>query len=141
MIRAAIKDDIPAVATLFAESIPSAWKEDALFDALRDPLMEILVWDEGEILAAVLFSVCLDEGEILSVATRETARRRGIARKLLVHVLSFSATISTFFLEVRSRNEAAISLYKSLGFAEIAVRKRYYSEPSDDAVCMKFGKI
>ncbi len=141
MIRAAVLQDIPAIAAIFAESIPSPWKADALRAALSDPNMQLFVWDEGEIAAAVLFSVCLDEGEILSVATKETARRRGIARALLSYVLSHSAEITAFFLEVRSRNLPAISLYKSLGFAEIAVRKRYYSAPCDDAVCMKFGKI
>ena len=141
MIREASSQDIPAVAAIFAESIPSPWKADALFDALSAPNMQILLWDEGEILGVVLFSVCLDEGEILSVATKKTARRRGIARTLLSHVLSKIPEITTFFLEVRSRNSAAISLYQSLGFTEIAVRKRYYSTPCDDAVCMKFGKI
>lgn len=141
MIRAAFATDIPRIAAIFAESIPSPWKADALFAALSDPNMQLLVWEEGEIVAAILFSTCLDEGEILSIATKKTARRRGIARKLLSYVLSHSSEITAYFLEVRSRNLPAISLYQSLGFTEIAVRKRYYSAPCDDAVCMKFGKI
>lgn len=141
MIRPATEKDIPKVAAIFAESIPSPWQAEALSSALCDPHMQILVWDEEDILGAVLFSTCLDEGEILSVATKKTARRRGIARALLTHVMSHSAEITAFFLEVRSQNAAALSLYRALGFSEIAVRKRYYSAPSDDAVCMKFGKI
>lgn len=141
MIRPASPSDIPDIAAIFAEGIPSPWKEDALFSALSDPGMHLFVWDEANtVLAAVLFSTCLDEGEILSIATKKTARRRGIARALLSAVLSASVEITAFFLEVRSRNVAAISLYHALGFSEIAVRKRYYSNPCDDAICMKFGK-
>ena len=39
-------------------------------------------------------------------------------------------------LEVRASNAAAISLYKSYGFKIEAVRKRYYSNPVEDALIM-----
>jgi ribosomal-protein-alanine N-acetyltransferase len=39
-------------------------------------------------------------------------------------------------LEVRSRNTSAINLYKKYGFTDIAVRKRYYQNPEDDAIIM-----
>ena len=39
------------------------------------------------------------------------------------------------FLEVRSKNSAAIALYESFGFQKISLRKHYYKD--DDAVVMK----
>ena len=39
------------------------------------------------------------------------------------------------YLEVRSRNLPAISLYKRLGFAEVGLRRNYYRD--DNAVLMK----
>ncbi len=39
-------------------------------------------------------------------------------------------------LEVRVSNNAAISLYKSLGFEEGGIRKKYYSDNNEDALIM-----
>ena len=39
-------------------------------------------------------------------------------------------------LEVRAGNEAARNLYKSCGFREEAVRKKYYRHPVEDAIIM-----
>ena len=41
------------------------------------------------------------------------------------------------FLEVRRSNGAAISLYTSLGFENIGVRKNYYKLPTEDALLYK----
>jgi ribosomal-protein-alanine N-acetyltransferase len=42
------------------------------------------------------------------------------------------------FLEVRQSNNAAINLYKSFGFKEIGVRKKYYK--NEDALVLRFIK-
>jgi [ribosomal protein S18]-alanine N-acetyltransferase len=39
-------------------------------------------------------------------------------------------------LEVRRSNEAARSLYLSLGFQERAVRSHYYTQPQEDALIL-----
>ena len=39
-------------------------------------------------------------------------------------------------LEVRGGNEAALELYKKLGFREVGRRKGYYSKGGEDAVLM-----
>ena len=44
--------------------------------------------------------------------------------------------LETVFLEVRSRNTAAINLYTAYGFKRVGVRKGYYKNPDDDAVIM-----
>nr|MCR5358181.1 ribosomal-protein-alanine N-acetyltransferase [Lachnospiraceae bacterium] len=41
-----------------------------------------------------------------------------------------------FTLEVRASNTAAISLYKSLGFAEEGRRRNFYEHPVEDAIIM-----
>jgi len=40
------------------------------------------------------------------------------------------------FLEVRSTNHAAQTLYEKCGFRAIARRPNYYSDPREDAVVM-----
>ena len=46
-------------------------------------------------------------------------------------------------LEVRSGNEAAMELYKKLGFREVGRRKGYYAKGGEDAVLMDLdlGKV
>ena len=39
-------------------------------------------------------------------------------------------------LEVRQMNEAARSLYCSLGWREAGIRKNFYSKPTDNAIVM-----
>ena len=41
-------------------------------------------------------------------------------------------------LEVRASNEPAISLYKSFGFSEVGVRKKYYENTEDALLLTKF---
>jgi len=41
------------------------------------------------------------------------------------------------FLEVKATNEPAISLYRSMGFDQIDVRKRYYRPSGEDALVMR----
>ncbi len=141
MIRKARIGDIPSVFAVFAEDIPGVWSLEALETALSDKTMTLLVWEEDVILGALLFQTCMEETEILLVATKREARRRGIARSLLSHALQAAEAGTQFFLEVRSQSEAAIALYSALGFTPFSVRKQYYKHPADDAVCMKFGKI
>ena len=52
-------------------------------------------------------------------------------------VCSTSPTGETVFLEVRTDNAAAISLYESVGFTMVGVRKRYYRVSGADAYTMR----
>ncbi|HKJ63125.1 MAG TPA: ribosomal protein S18-alanine N-acetyltransferase [Hyphomicrobiales bacterium] len=82
-----------------------------------------------------------DEGEILTIATDPALRRKGIARALLSSTLEklTGAEVTTFFLEVGVTNEAAITLYKSLGFEPVGKRVDYYhhANTSEDALIMR----
>ena len=74
------------------------------------------------------------ESELYRIAVLPEFRGQGLAKELLARFLEKCG--GEVFLEVRSKNEAAIGLYKSLGFEEIGRRKDYYGD--DDAVVYKF---
>lgn len=78
------------------------------------------------------------ELHINNVAVRPEYRRRGIGAALLGRILQEARRrqAKTAFLEVRSANQAAQSLYEKNGFKAIARRPDYYSEPREDAVVM-----
>jgi ribosomal-protein-alanine acetyltransferase len=79
-----------------------------------------------------------DEVHVLDVATKATARRRGVARALLSELVAFARTMPVrhLLLEVRRSNDAAIHLYRSFGFYATNVRRRYYDD-GEDAIEMR----
>lgn len=78
-----------------------------------------------------------DTGEVLTIATVPEYRGKGIARALLTEFFSHVPDgVETIALEVRQSNSAAIALYSSFGFEKAGVRKRFYSEPTEDADIM-----
>lgn len=80
-----------------------------------------------------------DEAEIASVCVDPAYRRLGGGTKLLQTLLR-QARISgaqNVYLEVRASNQAAQGLYRCAGFECIGLRKRYYTNPSEDAVLMR----
>jgi len=71
------------------------------------------------------------EGEILTLAVRPQARRRGIGRRLLSDLESALRTAGArqLFLEVAADNAAALALYASAGYRRAGRRRGYYRAP------------
>ncbi|HYP75576.1 MAG TPA: ribosomal protein S18-alanine N-acetyltransferase [Polyangiaceae bacterium] len=80
-----------------------------------------------------------DELQLLDLATRPEHRRRGYARALLSELLRYAQREHKrlLLLEVRSSNEPAIRLYRSVGFETTGVRRGYYSATNEDALEMR----
>ena len=79
------------------------------------------------------------EATIERIAVDKKLRCHGIATALINCFLQ-NVDFSIAFLEVRSKNESAINLYKKFNFTQIAVRKNYYNNPNDNAVIMMLRK-
>ena len=73
---------------------------------------------------------------INNIAVLPDFRRRGIAQELINAALSVCEDCSSLTLEVRESNEPAISLYKKLDFSQVGRRKRFYENPTEDALIM-----
>jgi ribosomal-protein-alanine N-acetyltransferase len=74
-----------------------------------------------------------EEAELLTLAVAPDVRRQGRARGLLQRWFA-AERAKTAFLEVAADNHPAIALYRDMGFAEIAVRKAYYTREKRAAV-------
>ena len=74
--------------------------------------------------------------EIISIAVDSFYKREGIASNMLSEFLSNKKVNSKIILEVASRNESAIELYKRFFFNIDGIRKNYYKDPTDDALLM-----
>jgi len=79
--------------------------------------------------AFAIWQTAGDECELLSIAVKPAERGKGLAKMLMEHCGGELAKLGVkkLFLEARESNVAAISLYKKLGYEEIAERKKYYA--------------
>lgn len=78
------------------------------------------------------------EYEVHTIGVDPAYQGQGVGRRLLNELLDF-ADGGVVFLEVRTDNEAAIALYRSVGFEQIGVRRRYYRVSGADAYTMRRG--
>ena len=76
------------------------------------------------------------EYEIHTIGVDRGYQGRGIGRRMLESLLEI-ADDGVVFLEVRTDNEPAIALYRSVGFARVGLRKRYYRLSGADAYTMR----
>jgi ribosomal-protein-alanine N-acetyltransferase len=77
------------------------------------------------------------EYEIHTIGVDPAYQRHGIGRAMMDRLLAWTEPGSAVFLEVRTDNEPAITLYRSLGFGTVGVRKRYYRASGADAYTMR----
>jgi len=84
------------------------------------------------------FWLMAGEAHIVNLAVRQTYRRRGIGRQLLMKLIDMAIEkdADTITLEVRKSNAAAQKLYKEYGFNIKGIRRGYYLDDIEDAVIM-----
>jgi ribosomal-protein-alanine N-acetyltransferase len=99
--------------------------------AIEGPAGELLGWAGVRVLGP--------EAEVLTVGVVVSARRHGLAIRLLDALLAEAVRrgANEVFLEVRVDNAAARALYLREGFAEIGLRRGYYDAGRVDAVVMR----
>ncbi len=77
------------------------------------------------------------QAHITNVVVAETARRRGVATRLMAHLAraAIERGCVAWTLEVRASSTGAQEMYRQFGFAPAGVRRRYY-EGNEDAIVM-----
>lgn len=76
------------------------------------------------------------EYEVHTIGVDPAYQGRGLGRRLLTGLLDFAAG-GAVYLEVRTDNAAAIALYRSVGFVNVGLRRRYYRVSRADAYTMR----
>ena len=118
-----------------SQIFPDAWSEKSLADFFARPdAVAFLCFFNEKPCGYLIGTANGAEGEIFRIATLPTARRRGVARRLLDAYCQTMAQGSAVFLEVRASNTPARLLYESAGFSVIGERKNYYVRPTENAV-------
>jgi ribosomal-protein-alanine N-acetyltransferase len=134
--------DLLEIVEIEEQSGLSRWGWAAYYAELqggnRDLMLVARVALSSNIAGYIIARETAGELHINNVAVRSEYRRRGIGATLLNRVLEEARNrkAKAAFLEVRSANRAAQTLYEKSGFKAIARRANYYSDPQEDAVVM-----
>ena len=133
--------DLDAVAALEASSFTNPWTREMLERELVQPTsarVYVLRLPDAGVAAFCSCWVIADELHINTIAVDVSRRRQGLGRALMQHILTAVAGegVRRATLEVRRSNLAALGLYEDLGFEVAGVRKRYYTNPEEDALIL-----
>lgn len=115
-----------------------SWTREMLLEEINNPLSVFAMAERGgRIVGFVLGRIVAGEAELYQIGVHPDFRRSGAGSYLMdyFHMILKDKGAECCFLEVRSRNNPAISLYERFGYEQISVRKGYYGD--DDALILR----
>ena len=133
-----LPEDAAICALLESKYIECPWSEKTILDSLKqDSYIFVKATDGGKIVGYGGAQLILDELNICNIAVFEDFRHKGAGSGILNTIVATGKArgAKRAFLEVNSANAPALSLYRKLGFEQIAVRGNYYA--SGDAIVMR----
>lgn len=139
IIRNMKEEDLEQVCKIENTTFSKPWLKIDFISSLSDTNNIYLVAEnENEIAGYCGLWGIVGEGQINNVAVKKSYRGQGIGYKLLKRLIDMGKNnkLTSFTLEVRESNVAAINLYKKLGFQSVGKRKNFYESPREDAEIM-----
>ena len=130
---------VSQVAALEKLCFSDPWSENSVASELDNPLSLWLIAEEnGMVCGYVGSQTVLDETDMMNIAVHPDCRRRGIASALIGELVNQLRERGSHVLrlEVRESNVHAISLYESMGFTQLGLRKNYYRNPKENALIL-----
>ena len=130
-------EDVPQVHEIELKTFHTPWTYQSFVDEMTTNKCAryVVAEEDGKVLAYAGAWLIFEEGHITNIAVTEEARGRGIGKGVTRELMQYAANMGVQYmtLEVRRSNTVAQNLYKSLGFIELGVRKRYYEDNGEDA--------
>ena len=142
-IRNARKTDIARIVEIEKASYPVPWDETAFLCELSRQAAGANIFlaaedaGTGEVAGYIVGNLIIDYIHILNLAVAGKFRRQGLALSFMqkAEQEAFKRGLGALTLEVRENNEAAVLLYRKLGY-EVKGRRPKYYEYTDDALLM-----
>ena len=134
--------ELSKLANLQAESLDEAWSSETLTSMIQyRSAFGLCVFDGENCVGFAVYLPCVDDCELLSIATALALRGKGLAKHMLDkgEKTARAAGFDRILLEVADDNLAARALYEQHGFSEDGRRKGYYTRvdtPARDAILM-----
>ena len=135
--------DIPVLVSLDKELFPySPWSAGQYREEISAPtrLFVVALDDASSVIGyAGVFAPGGAEADVLTVGVVPMHRGQGIARELMARITQWALDQGSIamMLEVKTDNIEAISLYESLGYSKLNVRKDYFGSGLDALVMRK----
>ena len=132
------REHLKDIAALEKICFSRPWSLEAILESYSRGTVFFTAERNDKVLGYIGINCVMDEGYITNIAVFPEFRRMGVATALLERVFSLAGDrgLSFVSLEVRPGNEAALNLYKKLGFKEEGRRRDFYSDPKEDALIM-----
>lgn len=122
-----------------------SWSEKAFsgsIEAERETVPVVILKNTGEISAYAAVSWIFDEANINRIAVRQEFRGMSLGTQLLEYLeKTLPEEVTIFNLEVRESNKYAIEMYEKFGYTVLGRRKKFYSNPEEDALLMTKRKV
>lgn len=132
--------DLDAIMAIEPTIYPYPWSRGNFSDSLDAGYSGWVYEEQGRIVGYAMLMLVLDEAHLLNISIVQSHQGRGLGRALLEYMMQVARGhgATNMFLEVRPSNLAAIRLYESTGFNEMAVRRGYYPavDGREDAILM-----
>jgi ribosomal-protein-alanine N-acetyltransferase len=131
--------DLDEVLAIERNSFPSAWSRGSYERELRnDNCYYFCLRSAGVLVAYAGMWIIVDEAHITTIAVHPQWRRRGLATHLMRVLIGLAQTEGAIrlTLEVRERNEAALALYRRLGFEQRGILPGYYGDTGENGIVM-----
>ncbi len=141
-IKRLSEENSSAVAEIEKLCFSHPWSEATVSSEIKSGFADFFGAFCGDELAGYIGGRTIaGETEIFNVAVSQKFRRKGIAKALIE---KFIETVrekdsQVIFLEVRTSNLGAISLYEKSGFVFCGIRKDYYTDPKENAILMRLA--
>jgi ribosomal-protein-alanine N-acetyltransferase len=133
--------DLDAVVAIESTVYPYPWTRGNFADSLHAGYHCWVLECAGAMAGYLVVMVAAGEAHLLNLSVGASWQRRGIGREALGFALKLARGYGAgrILLEVRPSNRAALALYASAGFSELAVRRAYYPAASgrEDAVVLQ----
>lgn len=141
-IRPVTEADIDAVYRIEQDVHIVPWSKKIISDCYWVGYDFKVLQVDQDIIGYIIVRCCYNMAHILNLCIARSFQHMGYGRLLLENTLEKyknSEGIDYIILEVRPSNKTAISLYRSLNFDTLEIKKNYYNvgEHQEDAIVLR----
>lgn len=129
MIREISINDLETILALDKQVLGSNWtEEDYHFEILNKDSLCLLIEEDFEIKAFLIFRKTYLDAELLQIAVAPKFQRQKFASVLLNEAIKIlnKLEVEDLHLEVSESNDGALKFYEKHGFVSMGIRKNYY---------------
>jgi ribosomal-protein-alanine N-acetyltransferase len=133
-------DDLDVIIRIEKVNFPFPWTVGNFKDSMTSGHYCVVLEMDNTIIGYAILMMVLDEVHLLNISVAPSCKGKGWGRYLLNHMMQTGQDKGglNMFLEVRTSNTSAITLYESIGFNEMGLRPGYYPAHNgrEDALLM-----